>query len=504
MSRPVARVVVVGRDLAAWMTALGLHRAFGRLGVTIQVVELPSHLSDVDVLPALPTLHGLHRLLGLDEGKLLEACSGLFALGQRFANWSAGRAPFLHAYDTQPVGMNNVELLQYWVKARAEGLKVEWDEFSLGAAMARHGRMIVNGDVDQNFSRPAHGYNLNATAYAQAMRQVAVRAGVEAIPAAQVAVAASGGRIASVTLPDGRQLEADLFIDASGTEAALIGGLPGAEFDSWKRWLPCDRILAASAQRLDPAPAYSQTAAFRSGWIGLYPLRDRTGVIVTFDSGQMSDRDVVQTIGPITGMGLQGQPVAAPFQAGMRRPWIGNCVAVGEAAVALEPLDAAPLHLIQTGLSLLISLFPVDAETMPEESAYVAAMTRHAVNLRDFQIAHYRLNQRYDEPLWDRARAAEPPETLAYKLQLFEAQGRVPLYDDETFQASNWTASLIGHGLIPRDHDPRVDMVPDQEQMMQMQRMLGFIAEEVKRMPAMADMLAPPGSSGAPSRASFI
>ena len=68
-------------------------------------------------------------------------------------------------------------------------------------------------------------------------------------------------------------------------------------------------------------------------------------------------------------------------------------------------------------------------------------------------------NQRRDDRFWNRARDMEVPETLAYKLRLFAARGRVALYDDEAFQASNWTSVLLGHGLIPRDYDPLVDLL---------------------------------------------
>lgn len=494
MSRPVDRVVVVGRDAAAWLTALALQRAFGRTGLKVVVAELPSILSPVDAYVSMPTLGGLHQLLGLDETEVMAACSGVYALAQRFANWSGGKAPFLHAYDTQPMGVNNVDLVQYWVRARSEGMKVPFEAFSLGAAMASQGRMARNFDLTPGFAAPAWGMHLDARSYVDLLRRRALESGVERIAGSVDSVEVEGERIISVQVGQGAPLTADLFVDASGGQAALIGRLPGAEFQSWRRWLPCDRLLTASAKPLDPLPGYSQIAAFRAGWIGLYPLQDRTAVVACYDSSTASDRDVLEALPVLSGLTLQGEAVASAFEAGVReRAWVGNCVAIGEAAVSLEPLDALQPHVIQTGLSLLISLFPTDAERPVEAAAYNTAIASHAARMRDFQAAHYKLNQRRDEPFWDRARKAEPPEALAYKIDLFGARGRVAIYDDEAFQAPNWTSIFIGHGLIPRDYDPLVDQLNDQEQIVQLQRTLEFIADEVKAMPTLQSQLQPVG-----------
>ncbi|MDB5493873.1 MAG: hypothetical protein JWP86_1210 [Phenylobacterium sp.] len=501
MTRPVAKVAVVGRDAAAWLTALGLQRAFGRTGVQVQVVELPSMLSAVDAYVSLPSLAGLHRIVGIDEDALIAACAGLYVLGQRFANWSGGRAPFLHAYDTQPVGLNNVDLIQYWLKGRAEGLKLDLEEFSLGAAMAKQGRLPLGAEPAEGFSRPAYGYHLDARAYVRLLREQAMRLGVSWVASGLGETHVDGGRIVSLTLSDGATVEADLFIDASGAQGALIEHLPAAAFEPWSQWLPCDRILAASGPRLDPLPAFSQIAAFRAGWIGIHPLQDRTALVCSYDSTRISDEDLVAALPVLTGLTLQDEAVAAPFRVGRRAAaWVGNCVAIGDAAASLELLDAAPLHLVQTGLSLLISLFPVDADDMREASAYNARLAAHAENLRDFQIAHYKLNQRRDDPFWDRTRDVPAPDALAYKMRLFASRGRIALYDDETFQESDWTSIFVGHGLIPQAYDPLVDLTPGDQQIQQLQKMLRFIAAEVTAAPTLQSHLAAPRSArGAPS-----
>jgi tryptophan 7-halogenase len=499
MTRKVERVVVVGRDAALWLTAIGLHRALSRTGVSVRAVELASQVRPADVCLGMPTLKGLHQLLGIDERELLKACGGTYVLAQRFSGWSASAPDFVHAYDTQGASFNNVDFLHYWVKARAEGMRVALEDFSLGAAAAKFGRFVVHSQDTETFSKATYGYQLDATAYVAFTKRWALRHGIEVSAGELADVEVADGRIASVTLDGGEPVEGDLFIDASGADAALMSAMPDAPFESWGAWLGCDRMLAASGERLNPLPAFSEIKAFAAGWVGLYPLQHRTAVVAMFDSARMTDLEVRDLLTTLTGLHIDGA-VARPFAAGARtKAWSGNCVAIGQAAVSLDQLDAAPLHLIHTGLSHLVTFFPVNADEMPEAGPYNAAMSAHARNLRDFQIAHFKLNGRVGEPFWDAARVAAGPETLDYKIALFGARGRVALYDDETFQDENWTSVFVGHGLIPRAYDPLAERMPREEQIQQFQHMLRFIAGETRDMPSLeAHMdLSPPRQGGA-------
>ena len=125
---------------------------------------------------------------------------------------------------------------------------------------------------------------------------------------------------------------------------------------------------------------------------------------------------------------------------------------------------AVQLHLLHTGLSYLVSLFPVDRTHMPEAGVYNDKMRQHAAGVRDFQAAHFRLNRRFGERFWDAAREAQPSSTLARKLELFAARGVVAMEEHETFQEENWTSIFVGHRLLPATWDPQVEKVPESTQ----------------------------------------
>lgn len=486
MATPIRRIVIVGRDAAAWISALALAKSFGGAGVEIELVELPSRLRPEDVYVTLPTQQALHRLLGLDETRLLRPCGGLYVLAQRFSNWSGAGPPFLHAYDTHGISLSHVAFFQYWLKARASGLRVPLEEFSLGAAAAKQGRFVVFNDSTRAFSSATYGYHLSAIPYLHAIGKRALAAGLKHTVGEIGVVEQRDRRIESVRLADGSVVAGDLFVDASGPEGRLIRHVEQDNLESWQDWLPCDRLMTASGPVLNPVPAFSQVSAFREGWLGLYPLMNRTAMIAAYDSQYLTDDDALRTMSVLSGLPLDGDAVATTTSTGRRKkPWIGNCVAIGDTAVMPDALDAVDLHPLHTGISYLVSLFPVDRDDMPEARIYNAKMASHATGIRDFQISHYKLNRRFDEPFWDTVRDTDVPDTLARKLRLFGARGIVRIEEDETFQEENWTSVLVGHNLLPKSWDPLVDRVPEQEQIAHFQRMLKFIASEVEAMPSL-------------------
>ncbi len=494
------RVAVVGRDDALWLGVNALWRAFGHAGVEVTAVELPSLLRAEDVLPTLRAQEAFHILLGLEEAPLMRRSAATFSLGQRFANWSKAKPPFLCAYGTYGVPFNRVPFVHYWVKARRAGLKAEFEDFALNAAAAKQGRFFVPGPDTDGFGVSDYAYHLDAGGYCQALKELAMHRGIPVVSGRYGSAIreADDGRLVAVRLGDGREVKADLFVDASGAESVLLGREMGVGFESWRKWFPCDRLLTAQAEPLSPLPPYGQCAAFRSGWLGFYPLRHRTAFQQVYASVDMNESEAFEAAGLVSSMRLNAEATVAPLHVGRRAEiWVKNCVGIGEAAAMLDPIDNARMQFNLIGLSHLISLFPVEGDFSIEAREYNRNVTNAVERIRDYQLAHYKLNQRFDQPLWDHLRGMVVPETLQYKIDLFAARGGLALYDDETFEEDAWLALFIGHGLMPAIYDPLADQVPEQDVMRHFQKILGFIKTSVTPMQPMEAFLDMPAVSRA-------
>ncbi|PMX76815.1 tryptophan halogenase, partial [Pseudomonas sp. MPR-R2A2] len=65
--------------------------------------------------------------------------------------------------------------------------------------------------------------------------------------------------------------------------------------------------------------------------------------------------------------------------------------------------------------------------------------------VRDFIVAHYKLNER-EEPMWRACREMAIPDTLREKLDLFGATGQVFRFNEELFAEESWIQVLLGQG----------------------------------------------------------
>lgn len=485
MSERLERILIVGRDVDAWITALALRRA---LGASVTVLELPSLLLESDVYAVVPAIRSLHQMLGLDDGKVVSLCNGVPMIAQRFSNWGRTAPAFLHPYDAgEPPGLDP-PFLHFWLKGRSGGLRLAYEDFSLVAAAAKQGR-IPASEPQPDAPYPLPGWQLDARSYAGLMKHLALKCGTEHRTGRTAAVERASDSITAVQWDDGERFEADLYVDASGAGAVLIRDMPGAEFESWREWLPCDQILSASGKALRPLPAFAQISAFRGGWIGLHPLQNRTAIVATLSS-EHADEQMLHNLPILAGIAIDGDAVMTPFEAGLRRtPWAGNCVAVGTAAAQLEPLDSALIYFLHVAVSELIASLSGSGNLPAERDRYNRAIPKCAENIRDFQAAHYRLNRRFDEPLWDKARAASGPASVESRISEFKSRGTVPVEPDEPFQEGNWTSLFIGHGLVPQAHDLRVDQLPDEHSVARVQGRLRTIAKAVVQMPTVEQFL---------------
>ena len=444
----------------------------------------------------IPTIHWFNELIGLDEAAFLRETKASFKLGIEFAGWNGAGSRYFHPFGIFGIAQPGVSFQHRWLKANAEGLSRPLADYSLATRLAAENRFAKPvGDPRSILSTLGYAFHFDAGLYARHLRALSEAAGVERFEGRLAQVHRhDNGSIAALSTDRGDRLEGDLFIDCSGFRGLLIDGQMEAAFEDWSHWLPCDRALAVPCTRVAETTPFTRSTARRGGWQWRIALQHRTGNGYCYSSAFVSDDEAAATLLA----NLDGEPLAEPrmlrFKAGRRRAaWTGNVVAIGLAAGFLEPLESTSIHLIQSGIAKLLTLFP-DRDMDPGlAQQFNALMLADYDNIKDFLILHYHATRGRDEPLWQHCQHMPLPDSLIARVDYFRRSGRLVLGTDDLFREASWLAVLNGQGIAARDYNPLADTLDGGANRAQLDGIAGVIDRAAPTLPkhdaAIADIL---------------
>jgi len=491
---PARRIVIVGGGTAGWMTAAALSKLLNA-SYSIRLVE-SDEIGIIGVGEAtIPNIKNFNAALEIDEDEFLRATQGTFKLGIEFVNWGAIGDRYIHGFGKIGQELDGVPFHHYWLRMAKEGDVRDLGAYSINtAAPAQAKYMRARPDMPGSpLGDIANAFHFDAGLYARYLRGYAEKRGAVRTEGkiVQVQQREPDGFIAAVVLESGERIEGDFFIDCSGIRGLLIEQTLKAGYDDWRHWLPCDRAIAVPCASAGPLLPITRATAQTAGWQWRIPLQHRTGNGHVYSSRFMGDDEATA----ILLKNLDGEQLAEPrlirFVPGRRRKvWDRNCVAIGLAAGFFEPIESTNIHLIQTAISRLASLFPHSGFDPVDIDEFNAQVTNEYERIRDFIILHYKATERADSPFWDHCRTMDVPERLAHKMALFRSNGRLYREDSDLFGELSWLQVMHGQRVRPRAYHPFVDLHSQEVTA----AFLGNVEEVIRKcvsvMPAHAEFIA--------------
>lgn len=433
-ARAIRSVCVAGAGIVGLSAAIAFARALPEVAVSI--VETPADPAALaDLMPgSLPAIHLFHAAIGLDELELVRTGVATHLLGARFDHWSVDGQSWFHVFGEAGLPSADVPFHQIWERVRRLRGAAPYHQYAAAAVLAAAGKFVhPSEDPASPLARFLYALRLDPVRYRARLDQAA--AGLPRLAAGIADVERDGGRgIAGLILADGRRVEADLFLDCTGPAARLLSVLDQG-FEAWGDWLPCDRFVAFEEGPRAPTPCDLVTGE-ASGWRWSSPLPDRTlGGRLWSSAFEAGDEGGV------------------PLVPGRRTPWVGNVLALGDAAVSLDPLHFANLHLAQTGILRALELLPGRNCNPVELAEYNRRTAQETARVRDFLALHYLRSGRTDTPFWAAMAQRKPPAGLGRTLEQFGRRARLPFFEEESFDRHSWAAALAGLGVVPEEGD---------------------------------------------------
>ena len=465
MNRPAIRsILVVGDGIVGLSAALAFRRALPK--AEVQVLSLPPDPAALaDHFPAtLPAVGRFHASIGLDELDLVRRNVAVHHLGTRFAG---GKSHWIHSFGQVGRGEGAVPFHLIWLAARQAGASLPFGDYSTASVVGGRGKFVhPSGDPGSPLATYLYGLRVNPARYRETLL-----AAVRDVPLITGDVAAveqaDDGSVAGLRLADGSRLEADFYIDCSGPAARLIGAVSD-DFEDWSAWLPA-RHVSYTSQPFDHPEPLSRVEPIPDGW------RLTASAPGTRIDATITAREAPQSIA---------------IRPGRRRnPFVGNVLAIGDSAVALDPLHGANLSLAHSAILRAIALIPGRDFHPLELAEYNRLTALETDRARDF---HVLFQAQLDS-------AAEPPPSLERTLTQWRSRGRLPFFEEEIYTEDDWLQLLIGLDVIPDAVAPAAEVIDCTAASRAMADLAAEIAALAQRLPTYADYLthmraAPPGN----------
>jgi tryptophan halogenase len=274
--------------------------------------------------------------------------------------------------------------------------------------------------------QPWHGFHIENKKLVETLEVAAANLGIVFIDArVSGAERKPEGGISAVHLEDGRRLEADFFVDASGFRSELIGRTLEEPYSSFERSLFCDRAVVGGWERgEEPILPYTTAETMSAGWSWQIEHEHFVNRGYVYSSPFISDEEAEAEFRRKNPKVSSTRIVK--FRSGRyRNAWVENVVAVGNSNGFVEPLEATALMIVcstsQTLVDLLLHSQLSPTPTM--RKLYNSRVDAVWTEIRDFLALHYWANTALDTPFWRHCREETDLSSLQPILEFYRENG---------------------------------------------------------------------------------
>lgn len=452
-------IIILGGGTAGWITANLMAKQWQGKPIEIKVVESP----DIGIIGvgegSTPTLKRFFSDMDIADSEWMPACHATYKVNIHFKGWSpaSGVDSYSHPFTSQvDVHSERAFFVNCYTRRLGLDVKTQPELFFLNGWLAKNHRPPL---CSENFPfRIDYGYHFDSALLGEFLHKKAQELGVH-YQAAKVndVTLHNDGSIAALVTEQGELISGDFFVDCSGFRALLIEKTLKVPFQTFAENLFNDSAVVISTPALAEQPVETLSTALSAGWAWQIPLTSRTGNGYVYSSTFIDKTQAEQELRQHLQLG--DQELSARHLAmrvgQVKHHWFKNCLALGLSQGFIEPLEATALHLVQISAEIFIENYEKGLFSPQYQAAYNQEISTRFERVRDYIVAHYKLNNRDDSDYW---RANRANEALSDSLiQLLNVWYRKEDLNKEIirqnigahFGAVSWHCLLAGYGAFP-------------------------------------------------------
>lgn len=436
---PLRRVVVAGAGPVGVLAAIAIRRALPGCEVVVVGGEPgPAAFADT-AATAMPFTNKLHDRLGIAEADIVARAGGSYRLITRYAGWGgAGHPGGALAYGETLDPALKTAFAREWGRTRLPGENAQALGESLAEVLANAGRFAPPPPgAPTPIAAVDYALRWNPATYRDLLIAAAQTCGVGYVPGTIDRIApGEGDTIRAVGMAGQGLIDADLFLDCTGPQAALLASHPRFAFASWSATLPT-RHIAIAAPGAPMTALEDRLTLTTAGWVSEVAGRDgRRALLGTPAPLPRAEAEAL--------LGAPAQGVVALTPGRAAAPWLGNIIALGDAAARFEPLGPFNLDLAHRQLALLLEMLPGRTITPHERAEYNRRSVLMMEGVHEIAALHFAA------PAAQGLFGVQPlPGTLGAVIDQFERRGRIPFREELPLMGQEQARLMVALGRTP-------------------------------------------------------
>ena len=265
------------------------------------------------------------------------------------------------------------------------------------------------------------------------------------------------GEITALITNKNERIEGDYFVDCTGFSSYLMQKTLGVKFKSFKDNLFNDSAVVMQTPSGDVNLKETTSTALSNGWCWNIPLQNRQGNGYVFSADFITPENAeIEFRQHINALDSDQECRHLKMRVGqLEQHWINNCIGLGLSQGFIEPLEATALHLVQISIEHFIYQFESGGFTAKNRQIYNQNISERFERVRDYIVAHYKLNTREDSDYWRENRANNKLSDSLIQIldtwykcdDLSEEISRQKLTTH--FDATSWHCLFAGYGVFP-------------------------------------------------------